>query len=54
MTNQANMFGPLLKIRLAHTGREVGPYIRPAPMRSTDKAGLRSAEGNNLATRLQG
>jgi hypothetical protein len=28
------MFGPLLKIRLAHTGREVGAHIPPTAMKA--------------------
>jgi hypothetical protein len=31
---QANIFGPLLKIRLAHTGREVGAHIPPTAMKA--------------------
>lgn len=31
---QAAIFGPLLKIRLAHTGREVGAHIPPTAMKA--------------------
>jgi hypothetical protein len=42
---QANIFGPLLKIRLAHTGKEIGPHLGPSPMRATDSKGNKVAEG---------
>jgi hypothetical protein len=31
---QANIFGPLLKIRMAHTGREVGAHMPPTAMKA--------------------
>jgi hypothetical protein len=44
-TEQANIYGPLLKIRLAHAGKEVGPHITPYPMRAADPKPKKVAEG---------
>jgi hypothetical protein len=41
---QANIFGPLLQIRLAHAGKEVGPHIPPYPMRAADPKANKAAE----------
>jgi hypothetical protein len=44
-TEQANIYGPLLKIRLAHAGKEVGPHIAPYPMRAAEPKAKKVAEG---------
>jgi hypothetical protein len=45
LVEQANMFGPLLKIRLAHAGKEVGPHLAPYPMRAAEPKASKAAEG---------